>query len=123
MFEIEFEPISDEELYGEKPEFEAAFYWPFGTLLANFYKLAKRNGIDWPLRSRYDWQSLEKVKAAMEFVFKRLPACDKDFIKSDYNWFLDKSKIIDWKGVVEYKEPTINVSGSRILDELGREEK
>jgi len=118
MFEINFEPISDEELYGERPEFEAAFYWPFGQLLANFYKLAKRNGIDWNLKSQYEWQNLEQVCAAMDYVYRRLPQCDKDFIKSDYNWFLDKSKIIDWKAATEYKEPTINVSGSEILKEL-----
>ncbi len=68
MLEIDFNeiqiPIGDEDLWGrpDSREIENAFHWPFGTLLANFYKLAKRNGIDWPLRSRDDWQGVVDYK-------------------------------------------------------------
>ncbi len=100
MKQIKFEniqiPISDEELWGypDAREIENCYYWPFGQLLANFYKLAKKNLIKWPVLDVHD---LRQVTEAMEKVFTRLQGSDIELVEDDYQWFLDKSKIISWQ--------------------------
>jgi hypothetical protein len=95
---IDFEPIPDEIVFGSPDAkiIEQCYYWPFGELLANFYKLASRNGILFPVS---DFCSLKEVTVAMHEIFKKLPADGRKIIAEDYRWFLEMSKIIDWQPV------------------------
>jgi hypothetical protein len=111
-------PISDDMLWGEGTDFSPAYYWPFGELLVNFYKLARRNLLDWPITNPRQWKDLIIVKKTMADVFEKLSADDRVIIAEQYEWFLDKSQIIDWKAAAEYKQPTFECSGHSILQSL-----
>jgi hypothetical protein len=95
---IDFEPIQDEIVFGSPDAriIEQCYYWPFGELLANFYKLARRNAILFPVTNFYD---LKNVTDAMHYVFKKLPADDSRIITEDYLWFLEISKVVAWQPV------------------------
>jgi hypothetical protein len=116
--QIDFEPISDDMLWGENVDFSPAYYWPFGELLVNFYKLARRNCIDWPINNPRQWKDFELVKKTMADVFKKLAADDRAVIAEQYEWFLGKDGIIDWQAAAEFKQPTFECLGNSVLSSL-----
>jgi len=105
--QIDFKPLDDETLYGENPGWQPAFYWPFGELLANFWKLAKRNLIGWPLNADWQWKNIEQVKDAMQLVYSKLPQNERQFIAEDYLWFVNHTEF-DWKQAAEEMRKNIN---------------
>ena len=111
-------PISDDMLWGEGTDFAPAYYWPFGELLVNFYKLARRNLLDWPIQNPRQWRDLIIVKKTMADVFEKLSADDKAVIAEQYEWFLSKDGIIDWKAAAEYKKPEFECLGENIKKSL-----
>ena len=116
------EPIKDEDLWGTPTGNSHADYWPFGHLLVRFQELAERNGIVWPLHAPWEWRNINNVKEAMEDVFRRLPAPDKDGIRAEYETFLRLDNAFDWVEMAEFKEPEVVVPGWRYLKALEAEE-
>jgi len=98
-------PIGDEELWGDPnvAQIEQCYVWPFGELLANLYKLARKNRIVWPLEN---YRDLDRVLAVMRATFAKLSADDKALIEEDYFWFLEKCKIITWRPM-DIEEPPV----------------
>ena len=54
----------------------------------------------------------------MADVFQKLSADDRAVIAEQYEWFLSKDGIIDWKAAAEYKKPEFECLGGNIQKSL-----